>query len=115
MPPRLQSWCRLGNLRQQSDKLRNEQPSPPFVPCSHPQPGANTNRQKSEHFRRGPRFSLRYCAIDLGKRRAPGRRRIRSNLEYPATDTAAQGMGGAGDLKPIGRPGRAYSIIDFNA
>ena len=59
MPPSLQSRCRLGNLRQQSDKLRNKQPSPPFVQCSHPQLGSNTNCQKSEHFRRGPRFSQR--------------------------------------------------------
>jgi hypothetical protein len=29
-------------------------------------------------------------AIDLGKRRAPGRR-IQSHLEYPVTDTAAHG------------------------
>jgi len=28
---------RLGNLRQQSDELRNKQPSPPFVQSSHPQ------------------------------------------------------------------------------
>ena len=67
--------CKVGvasaNLRQQSDKLRNKQPSPPFVQCSHPQLGANSNCQKSEHFRHGPRFSQRCSAIDPGKRRAP--------------------------------------------
>ena len=55
-------------------------------------------------------------AIDPGKRRAPAAfgSGLISNILSP---TRCAWMGrGAGDLKPIGRgPGRAYSIIDFNA
>jgi hypothetical protein len=71
MPPSLQSRCRLGNLRRQSDKLRNKQTSPPFDQCSHPQPGSNTNCQKSEHLPRAEILAETLRAIDPGKRRAP--------------------------------------------
>jgi hypothetical protein len=66
----LQNRCRLGNLGQQSDKPKNKQPSSPFVQSSHPQLGADTNGQKSEHFRHGPRLLQRHCGTDPIERRA---------------------------------------------
>lgn len=65
--------------------------------------------------RRGPRSPQRDCAIDLGKRRTPAA--VGSGLISMIlfTDTAAPRWAGAGDLKPIGRPGRLNRIKDGNA
>jgi hypothetical protein len=55
-------------------------------------------------------------AIDPGRRRAPGAvgSGLISNILSPIPLRVDKS--GAGDLKPIGHgPGRAYSIIDFNA
>jgi hypothetical protein len=65
----LENRRRLGNSRQQSDKLKNKPPSPPFVQCSHPQLGADTNGQKSGHLRHGLRFLQRHRAPDPSERR----------------------------------------------
>jgi hypothetical protein len=85
----LQNRRGLGNLRPESDKLKNKQPSPPFVQCLHPQLGADTNGQKSEHLRPGLRFLQGYRGPDPSEKARFGRRRIRINLPHP--DTAAHG------------------------